>query len=291
MEPIESNKTIVMTGATSGIGLAAAEQLARRGDFVIGVGRSPERCRQAESHLRAIHPNGEAVYLVADLSLQSQVRDLAARIRETLAERGRAPLDALVNNAGTFTYWLALTAEGYETQWAVNYLAAFLLTRELLPLLQAAPAGRVVTVSSASHYGVKLDWKDLQLRRRYNGLRAYGQTKLAGVLFTLELNRRLGEGSSVRAFAADPGLVKTEIGFKGTPGIVSFVWNLRRSGGISAEESARGIVYLATEPSIQDSPDIYWKHARPLKPSRQGLDAPSAGRLWDISEKMTCLAS
>jgi retinol dehydrogenase 12 len=214
------------------------------------------------------------------------VRFAASRIRETLVEHGRNSLDALINNAGTFTYWLVLTPEGYETQWAVNHLAPFLLTRELLPLLAAAPAARVVTVSSGSHVGSHLDWNDPQLRRRYNGLRAYGTTKLANVLFTLELNRRLGAGSSVRAFAADPGLVRTEIGFKGTPGLVSFVWNLRRSSGVTAEASARGIVYLATEPSIQESMDIYWKDSRPVRASREGMDFKAAERLWDLSEKM-----
>ncbi len=281
-----SSKTIVVTGATSGIGLAAAELLARQGVFVIGVGRSAERCREAERRLRFLNPQAGAVYRVADLSLQNQVRGLAAEIREILAASSRPGLDGLINNAGTFTYWLALTAEGFETQWAVNHLAPFLLTRELLPLLQAAPTARVVTTSSDSHFGVGLNWEDIQLRHHYNGLRAYGQTKLANVLFTLELNQRLGEHSTVRAFAADPGLVKTDIGLKGNPALVRWVWARRRSGGVTPEESARGIVFLACEPSIQDSTAVYWKDSAPKPASRHAMDRESARRLWALSEQM-----
>ena len=163
-------KTYLVTGATSGIGLACAEILTMEGARVIGVGRSAERCRAAEQRLRALHPDAAPMYFVADLSLQSEVRGLAERVREALPG-----LDGLVNNAGTFTFWLELTREGFETQWAVNHLAPFLLTYELLPLLETAPAGRVVTVSSDSHYGARITWDDPQLRRHYNGLGAYGR--------------------------------------------------------------------------------------------------------------------
>ncbi len=298
METNLSGKTYLVTGATSGIGLAAAEILLRQGASVIGVGRSAVRCQETETRLRRAFPGADINYLVADLSAQAQVRELAAQVRALLAERsahraqgGLQVLDGLLNNAGTFTYWLSLTPDGFETQWAVNHLAPFLLTNELLPLLQAAPAGRVVTVSSGSHYGMRIDWADPQLRRHYNGLRAYGSTKLANVLFTLELNRRLGPASRLRAFAADPGLVKTDIGFKGTPAIVRWVWRQRRAAGIPPEESARGIVYLLTEPSIQDSGEIYWQHGRPKTASRHALDGESAARLWSLSESMCGLAA
>lgn len=281
-----TGKTIVVTGATSGIGLATAEELTRRGVDVIGVGRSAERCRAAQERLAALNPAAQPIYCIADLALQSEVRRLAGDIRRVLAERGQSALDGLVNNAGTFTFWLALTAEGFETQWAVNHLASFLLTHELLPLLAAAPTARVVTVSSESHAHTTLNWADIQLRRRYNGLLAYQQTKLANILFTVELNRRLGPGSGVRAFAADPGLVNTEIGQKGTPGLVQWVWQRRRAAGISPAEAARGIVYLLSEADSQGSADLYWRHSRPRQPSRQAQDMFSAQRLWAISEQM-----
>ncbi len=289
MDMALSGKTFVVTGATSGIGLAAAEVLAGQGAFVIGVGRSVERSRQAERRLHTACPAGRVQYCLADLALQSEVRRLAGEIREIVKANGAGALDGLINNAGTFTFWQMLTAEGFEKQWAVNHLAVFLLTHDLLPLLQTAPSARVVTVSSGSHYGARLNWNDLQLRRGYSGLRAYGQTKLANVLFTAELNRRLGAHSTVRAFAADPGLVKTEIGLKGNPALARWVWSWRSASGISSDESGRWVAYLACEPSIQGAPEIYWKHGVPKAPDPYALDESAARRLWAISESMCAI--
>lgn len=286
METQAMNKTVVVSGATSGIGLAAAEILVRQGVSVIGIGRSTDRCGTTESRLRSLNPSVAVRYIVADLSLQSGVRAAAGKVREALAAAGRSRLDGLLNNAGGFSFWLEYTAEGVERQWALNYLAPFLLTHELLPLLQAAPMGRVVTVSSGSHYGARMHWDDLQLRRHYSGLTAYGQSKLADVLFTRELNRRLGPQSTVHAFAADPGLVKTNIGMKGTPAYVAWFWKIWVSHGIEPAESAKGITYLLTEPSIQNASDVYWKHGLPVTPDKRALDNGDARRLWEISEKM-----
>ncbi len=230
-------------------------------------------------------------FLVADLSLQSEVIRLAKDIRATLAGWSRSSLDVLINNAATVPFWQTLTPEGFDMQWAVNHLAPFLLTCQLLPLLKLAPAGRVVTVSSASHYHTKLNWDDIQLRRHYNPLRAYNQTKLANVLFTLELNRRLRADSHVRAFAADPGLVNTALGLKSNSFIARRVWDIRRRGGITPEESAKGIVYLASEPSIQDATDIYWKHGKPQRPSTYALNSEAAAQLWKLSSQMCGLES
>jgi NAD(P)-dependent dehydrogenase (short-subunit alcohol dehydrogenase family) len=298
MEGLLAGKTIVVTGATSGIGLAAAERLVCLGAAVIGVGRSQERCREAQNRLLRANPGASVVYCAADLSLQSQIRDLGGEIREILAADGKACLDGLVNNAGTFTWWLTLTAEGFEMQWAVNHLAPFLITHELLPLLHNAPAARVITVSSASHYHGRLQWDDLQLRRHYNGLRAYENTKLANVLFTLEFNRRVGPTSPIRAFAADPGLVKTDIGLKGTPALVRKVWQWRRRGGVSPEKSAAGIVLLLGDLSPhgeysaqggltpRDWPAVCWKDGRPQPASPLAMDRQAAARLWRHSERM-----
>ena len=281
-----TGKTYVITGATSGIGLATAELLAHQGAAVIGVGRSAERCEAAQAKLLAVNPQAQAAYCVADLALQSEIRGLRGKIEKALAEMGRNCVDGLVNNAGTFPYWLTLTSEGFEKQWAVNHLAPFLLTHELLPLLLAAPEARVVTVSAGSHYYWRLNWDDLQLRRRYNGLRAYENTKLANVLFTLEFNRLLGAGAMVRAFAADPGLVKTDIGLKDTPAIVRWLWKQRRAGGTSPFIPAEGIVFLLSDASLQDAKDIYWKAGKPKRASKRALDEDDAFRLWTQSALM-----
>jgi NAD(P)-dependent dehydrogenase (short-subunit alcohol dehydrogenase family) len=266
--------------------LAVAELLARQGAFVIGVGRSVERSRAAEARLRRLSPGSLVTYLTAELSSQQEVRLLAERIGEVAARDGTGWLDGLVNNAGTFTFWQTLTEEGFETQWAVNHLAPFLLTQQLLPLLIDAPVARIVTVSSESHQGIDMNWEDIQLRRNYSGLRAYQQTKLANILFTLELNARLGEHANVRAFAADPGLVSTDIGYKGTPAIARLIWRLRRAAAISPEESARGVVFLATEAAVAGQPGIYWRHGVPRRASARALDGAAAGRLWSLSAQM-----
>ncbi len=281
------SRAFVVTGATSGIGLAATRQLLMQGHSVIGVARSPERCREAEETLQQyVAPGAFLKMLVADLSLQSEVLRAAQQVRETLAQSHRAYLDGLINNAATVPFWQTFTSEGFDLQWAVNHLAPFLLTTELLPLLKAAPWARVVTVSSGSHYGSKLNWDDIQLRRHYNPLRAYGQTKLANVLFTLELDRRLRRNSSVRAFAADPGLVNTDLGSKSNSFLARWAWNLRRRGGITPDESARGVVFLATEPSIQDADALYWKHGRPKAPSTYAQNPEAAAQLWKLSAQM-----
>lgn len=286
METDLSAKTFVVTGATSGIGLAVAEILMRRGASLIGVSRSAERCREVEKRLRDLYSETQVYYLPADLSVQSEVHGLAGNIGDLLSSQGKNALDGLVNNAGIFTYWLTLTPDGIEKQWAVNHLAPFLLTCQLLPLLHAAPCARVVTVSSDSHYGAHLDWNDPQLRRRYNGLRAYGNTKLANILFTQELNRRLGSSSTVHAFAADPGLVKTDIGIKSVPAFASWVWKWRRAGGIPPEEAARGIVFLLSDPSLRNATETYWKNGFPKRAGKNALDLRTAGRLWALSAQM-----
>jgi NAD(P)-dependent dehydrogenase (short-subunit alcohol dehydrogenase family) len=277
-------KSIVITGATSGIGLAAAELMVKEGAFVIGVGRSPGKCAEMENRINAVNSSARAIYIKADLSIQSQVRKAAQKIHQIINEAGLRGLDGLINNAGTFTYWLTITPEGFEKQWAVNHLAPFLLTFELLPLLLQSSSPRVVTVSSNSHYNTRLHWDDIQLLRRYNGLKAYKQTKLANVLFTTEFNRRLG--SKVRAFAADPGLVNTDIGMKSDSRLSRWFWSLRRRAGIPAREAARGIMYLFTQADLQENPVIYWKHGKPKPPNRYALDPAHAQRLWSRSEKM-----
>jgi retinol dehydrogenase-12 len=279
-------KTIVVTGATSGIGLAAAEQLARSGAAVIGIGRSEERCRAAEQRLRALHIGGKAQYVTADLSLQSGVRAAVDKIREVLDRGGIRGLDGLLNNAGGFSLGRKITAEGFEWTWALNHLAPFLLSQLLLPALQAADAARVVTVSSGSHYGARMHWNDLQLRRFYFGWTAYGQSKLANILFTLELNRRLGAPSAAQAFAVDPGLVNTGIGIKGTPALVGWAWKQWSAHGLAPEQTAKGIVRVLLDPDVRRADGIYWKHGKPVAPNPAALNEASARRLWGISEQM-----
>jgi len=281
-----AGRRVVVTGATSGIGFAALRALAERGALVIGVGRSETRIAEAQAAVLSQNPAAQVSFCLADLSSQRQVRALAAELRARLSASDGGALDVLVNNAGTVANWYTATEDGYELQFAANHLAPFLLTHELLPLLKAAPAGRVVTVSSASHRHARIHWDDIMLRRNYNTLRAYQQSKLANVLFSYEFNRRLGAGSRLRAYAADPGLVNTEIGLKGTSGIVRWVWQWRRGGGASPEQGAATVVHLAADPNVQGSAQVYWKNCRPLAPSRYAQREEEAARMWELSERL-----
>ncbi len=281
-----TQKAIIITGASSGIGLAAASALAARGARVIGVGRSPARCEEARQKILAGAPGARIEFALADLSSQQEVRRLAAELLQRL---DGGPLDVLVNNAGAVAGWYTPTADGYELQFAVNHLAPFLLTHALLPALQKADGARVITTSSRSHRGARIRWDDVMLRRSYFPLTAYRQSKTANVLFTAEFNRRFA-GDGLRAYAADPGLVKTDIGLKGTGGLVSLVWGLRARGGRPPEYGAATIVHLAADP-LEDETAVYWKDSRPLAPDPYTLREDEARRLWELSERLCGLAS
>ena len=288
MQPnnILDNKTIVVTGATSGIGFETVRTLAGYGAHVIGIGRSPGRIKTAEENIRRSSPQARFAYLAADLSSQREIHELADSIREIARSSGSGYIDVLVNNAGTVSSWYTTTEEGYELQFAVNHLAPFLLTHKLMPLLQSAPWGRVITVSSHSHRKARINWADVMLRRLYNCLRAYKQSKVANVLFTYELNRRLGADSPVQAFAADPGLVNTAIGLKGTGGIEAWVWERRRKRGATPEQGAATVIHLASEPALDTQVSAYWKDCQPVQPSRYSRRQDEAARLWEFSERL-----
>ena len=271
-----STEFAVITGATSGIGLATVIKLAGQGVSVIGVGRNTERCEAAREMVLAICRGVQIEYLLCDLSSQLQIRKLAGNIRDRIDS-----LDILINNAGTVSSQFTTSEDGIEMQLAVNHLAAFLLTHELLSLLKKAPCSRVVTVSSASHYGARLDFNDLQMHRHYNCLGQYKRVKLCNVLFTAELNRRLAGNSTMRAFAADPGLVNTEIGLKGTSGVEKLVWKLRMKSGVDPSLPAGAIAWLATEPSLSESEELYWYNKKSKRPNPYALREDAAKLLWD----------
>ncbi len=279
-------KTILITGATSGIGYAAAQALSAMGAAIIGVGRDPARCQQAAESLRAARSDAQVIYLTADLSAQRQVRSLAESALEQINTQYGGKLDGLINNAGAVASWYTATEDGYELQFALNHLAPFLLTHLLMPALQAAPAARILTVSSRSHRNMVMVWADVMLRRWYNPLLAYKQSKLANVLFTLELNRRLPAASPIRAYAIDPGLVNTNIGLKGTGGIVRWVWEMRSKGGQTPEQGASTAVFVASDPTVEGSREPYWKNSQPLPPSRYAQRPEPAARLWELSERL-----
>lgn len=277
-----TGKTAVITGATAGIGLYSAIALVKAGARVIGVGRDPGRCQQAQQQVLAAWPSAQVTYLVADLALQSQVRQLARDITSWLGQQGVNHLDVLVNNAGTYVGKLTYTSEGIERTLAVNHLAPFLLTYELLPVLTDRPGGRVLTISSASHHGVWLHIDRLNKPLFYFGFFSYQATKLANILFSHELNERLTPAGG-RAFAVDPGLVNTGIGQKESLGVEGRFWNNRRHLGGSPEVPAETILYLAGVDPLPAEAGLLWKDHHPIEPSRQALNKNLARRLWKQS--------
>ncbi len=277
-----SGKAVVVTGATSGIGLAVARQFAETGAFVIGVGRSAERnAIAAESILKTV-PQAKVIYLLADLASQAQVRRLAVEVKQTLKNNGFDRLDVLVNNAGVYMEKRVLTEDDIETTFAVNHLAGFLLTHELLDWLRRAN-GRVMMTSSYSHRTTPLCLNRITHPWPHIGLMAYKRSKLCNVLFAYELNRRY---SDLTAFAVDPGLVNTGIASKGSNGIADWVWRRRRHAGTSPDIPARTYVYLAGEETVDTTHGYYFKDCQPMAPSKKAQDPVLAKKLWDLSSRL-----
>lgn len=276
-------KIAVVTGSTSGIGLCAARMLAGMGYEVVGVGRSIDRSSAAADSILAA-TGRRPDYVVGDLSTTAGIRDIAGGIRKILALRGDR-LDLLLHVAGTVSSWHVSTPEGYELQFAVNHLAPFLLTKELLPLLMKAKGARLLVVSSRSHRHSRIRWKDIMMRGQYSNLAAYRQSKLCNVLFTTEFARRVPP-SLVSAYAIDPGLARTDIGLKGTYGIERLVWRLRQLSGTEPELPARHMVEVATDPRLAGMSGLYWREGRAIMPDRRTQDPEAAQRLWALSERL-----
>lgn len=272
-------RRFLVTGANAGIGKATAEELARRGGSVVMVCRSPERGEAAREEIRAATGNDGVDLLIADLSSRRQVRGLADEVGERYDR-----LDVLVNNAGVITKERRLTEDGFEWQFAVNHLAPFLLTNLLRPLLASSAPSRVVNVASKAHRGASLDFEDLQMEREeYRPLKAYGRSKLANLLFTLELARRL-EGTGVTANALHPGVVSTKLLFTAAR-VTRFLSFLFRS----PERGARTSVYLATSPEVDGVTGQYFVDGRPREPSPEARDPDRARRLWEESRRLVGL--
>jgi NAD(P)-dependent dehydrogenase (short-subunit alcohol dehydrogenase family) len=276
-------KVCLVTGATSGIGAVTARELARRGAAVVLVGRDPAKCSAAVAQIQHQTGNTGVEALLADLSSQRQVRELARQFR---ARHGR--LDVLVNNAGGIWLGRLETEDGLEMTFAVNHLASFLLTLSLIDLLKMSAPARIINVASRAHVGASLDFDDLQGERRYSGWQAYCRSKLANLLFTAELARRLA-GMGVTANALHPGWVAT--GFAGNNGWRGRLWRLAaRCFAIGPEKGARTVVYLAAAPEVAGVSGAYFVKERPAAPSPAALDRPAAQRLWQVSLALTGLA-
>jgi NAD(P)-dependent dehydrogenase (short-subunit alcohol dehydrogenase family) len=278
-------KVCVITGATSGLGLEAAERLAKLGARLVLVGRDRSRGEAALARLRGAVPGIEARMHYADLSLMAGAKRLAADIAAA-----EPKIDVLINNAGAMFASRHETAEGLELTFALNHMAYFIVTNLLLERLKAAGQARIVSTASAAHLGQRLDFDDLQSRKNYSGMKVYGRSKLANILFTRALARRIA-GGGVTANCLHPGFVATRFGSSNGLLMRTAVRLAMRFGAIPVEQGAETIVYLASAPEVAGVSGGYYSKSRLTQPSAAAQDDDAARRLWAESARLAGIAA
>jgi retinol dehydrogenase 14 len=279
-----TGRRVLVTGGSSGIGRATALGLAAMGARVAITGRDPERTEAAAIEIRRAS-GGEVDVFVADLSSQAEVRRMAGEVLERLPR-----IDVLVNNVGGYWDRRHLTADGLERTFALNHLAPFLLTNLLLDRLRQSAPARVITVSSGAHTMGRIAFDDLMGERSYSGQRAYSQSKLANLLFTYEVARRLGDGSGVTANALHPGMVRTGFGSEDAGLIQRLFTPLMRPFMKSPAEGAATSIHLASSPEVEGITGAYFAGSRPRSSSKRSHDPDVARRLWDVSAELVGIA-
>ncbi len=273
-----TGKICLVTGANSGLGKVTARELAKMGATVVMVARSSARGQAALTEVRQESGSEDVHLLLADLSSLAATRQLADTFR---ANYGR--LDILINNAGAIFKDRQVSADGYEMTFALNHLNYFLLTHLLLDMLKTSAPTRIVNVSSEAHQGGSINFDDLMFTKKYRSFAAYSQSKLANVLFTYELARRL-EGSGVTANALHPGGVAT--GFGSGEGVMGWGFKLLRPFLLSAEQGAETQIYLASSPEVEGVTGLYFEKKKPVKSSKISYDTAVARQLWQVSETL-----
>ena len=277
-------KVCIVTGANSGIGKATSLGLAKMGATVVMVCRERTKGEEAQNEIKTKSGNDAIDLLLADLSSQDSIRQLVENFQQHYTQ-----LHVLINNAGGVNLSRRVTVDGFEMTFAVNYLAPFLLTNLLLDKLKASAPARIVNVSSESHESAYIKMDDLQLEKKYRLMRAYGQSKLALVLFTYELARRL-QGTGVTANCLHPGFVATNIGQSGVGRVGrSIVKLIFSSLGISPEEGAKTSIYLASSPDIEGVTGKYFVKSIPVRSAPISYDESLQRQLWEESAKLVNL--
>jgi NAD(P)-dependent dehydrogenase (short-subunit alcohol dehydrogenase family) len=272
-------KVVVITGGTSGIGQVAAEQLAGTGARIVLIARSEQRAASTLARLRQAGPEIEHTAHYADLSSIADTRRVAAEI--SVAE---PRIDVLINNAGALFNTPQISAEGLEMTFAVNHMAYFVLTEGLRERLTASAPARIINTASAAHQGARLDFDDLQSAKTKAGFGVYSRSKLANILFTRELARRL-TGTRVTVNSLHPGFVASRFG-ESSGGLMQSILPIAKLFAISPEKGAETIVYLATSPEVSDTTGLYFAKRRPVTPSAAAQNDADAARLWTESERI-----
>ena len=274
-----AGKTCLVTGATAGIGFATALGLARHGATIVGVGRNPDKCRAVAAQIRQETGNLAVEFVQADLSVQAEVR----RFTEEF-QRSHPRLDVLVNNVGAFFMSRRLSADGIELTWALNYLGVCLLTELLLDTLKASAPSRVVNVSSAMHSGAQLKFDDLQGQRKYSGMKAYGQSKLALLMYTYDLARRLA-GTSVTVNALHPGFVASDM-YRSSGGFIKLLGPVINLMAVSPEAGAETSIFVAGAPEIEGVTGKYFVKKQAVASADASYDTAGTARLMALSAAM-----
>lgn len=274
--------TVVITGATSGIGEVAADRLAAKGARIVFVARDRSRGEETLRHLHAIAPHAAHAVHYADLSKLAEMKRVSAEI--VAAE---PKIDVLINNAGAMFNARRVTEDGLEMTFAMNHMAYFVLANMLKTRM--GPGGRIVNTASDAHKGAKLDFEDLQSSRHYSGFAVYGRSKLCNILFTRELARRL-DGSGITANCLHPGFVATRFG-NASGGVLSLAIRLAKNFALTPEQGAETIVYLASSQDVAGSSGGYFVKCRPSVPTREARNDADAKRLWDVSARLCGLAA
>ena len=283
--PSMAGKTVLVTGATGGIGKATAIGLAALGARVGITGRDLKRVEAAAVEVRGATGNPQVDAFGADLSSQAEVRRLAAEVLDAYPR-----LDVLVNNVGGFWATRHVTVDGLERTFALNHLAAFLLTGLLLDRLKASAPARVVTMSSGAQSMGRIDFEDLQGERSYSGQTAYNQSKLATVMFTYELARRL-EGTGVTATVLHPGVVSTGFGAEDPSRIFKVIVPFVRPFMKTPQQGAATSIYLASSPSVEGVTGTYFADHKPQTSNKASYDHDAATRLWQVSAALVRLTA
>ena len=275
--PAFADRVWVVTGATSGIGKATALGLARLGGTVVLACRNATRAEAARKEIVAATGNEKVSVELVDLASLASIRSFADAF-----QRKHDRLDALVNNAGVYRRHREASEDGIELQFAVNYLGGFALTQRFLDLLEASAPARIVNVSSSAHEGGTIDFESFQADGAYSGFRAYNQSKLAQVLFTYELARRLG-GTRITVNACHPGVIRTNLGLGEYPSGIGLV----RLFFKSPEKGAETPIYLASSPEVEGVTGKYFAKRHMVASSRVSQDTNLAQRLFTVSEELT----
>lgn len=273
-------KTYVVTGANTGIGLETARHLAGMGAKVLLITRSDEKGETAIRDILHTHPEADLDAYTCDLSLLSEIRSVANSIRQL-----HPTLHGLINNAGTWMSEYKLTKEGIETVFATNHLSYVLMTHLLYPSLRQADHARVVNVSSNAHSYGRINLSDPGYSKGYHGLKSNGQSKLANLYFTFELNQQKPD-PHISVYAVSPGLVKTDIGSKNTNWLHNIAWKIRRRKGQHPAEGARTSVFCATHPEICNASGKYWENCMPKEVFKSAKDPQLGTRLWELSNRL-----